>query len=140
VLALTGDPGRGKIGSARCVMCHQIDGNGPAYGPDLRGWAASQGREAFVQAVLTPSATIAHGFDGTAVRLTDGREVHGLVISGGDPLVVQSMGGLTQFIPGALIARKETQPLKRSLMLSAPQLGLTAQDVADLGAFFAGYR
>jgi putative heme-binding domain-containing protein len=43
------------------------------------------------------------------------------------------MGGLTQMIP-----RKEigsNQKLNRSLMLSAAQLGLTAQDVADLVAF-----
>ena len=50
------------------------------------------------------------------------------------------MGGLTQFIPANRVEKKGVTPLRVSLMMSAAQLGLTAQDVADLGAFFAGYR
>jgi len=34
----------------------------------------------------------------------------------------------------------KAQPLKRSLMLSADQLGLTAQDVADLIEYMKGWK
>jgi putative heme-binding domain-containing protein len=55
------------------------------------------------------------------------------VQSGGNPLIVQSSGGLTQMIPAKLV--KERKRLGRSLMLSADQLGLTAQQVADIAAY-----
>ena len=87
-----------------------------------------------INAIINPSADIAHGFDGINVRLKDDAgEVHGIVLSSGNPLIIQSTGGLTQMIPASKIATR--QPLGRSLMLSAEQLGLTAQDVADIVAF-----
>jgi putative heme-binding domain-containing protein len=67
------------------------------------------------------------------VTLTDGRKIHGMVLSGGNPLIVQSTGGVTQMIPAALV--KERKRLGRSLMLSAEQLGLTAQQVANIVAW-----
>jgi putative heme-binding domain-containing protein len=46
---------------------------------------------------------------------------------------MRSMGGITQIIPAARVATRRR--MKQSLMMSAAQLGLTAQDVADLVAF-----
>ena len=51
----------------------------------------------------------------------------------GDPLMMRSMGGITQIIPADRVASRRRLP--GSLMMSAAQLGLTAQDVADLAAF-----
>jgi len=56
------------------------------------------------------------------------------VLSSGDPLIVQSMGGLTQMIPASK-TRGRPIPLGRSLMLSGEQLGLSAQDIADIYAY-----
>ena len=53
-------------------------------------------------------------------------------MSGGNPLIVQSAGGLTQMIPATLV--KERKRLGRSLMLSAEQLGL-GQQVADIATY-----
>ena len=65
--------------------------------------------------------------------MKDGKEIHGLTLSSKDPLIVQSQGGIVQVIPSGKIEKVE--PLKRSLMLSADQLGLSAQDVADILAY-----
>jgi putative heme-binding domain-containing protein len=65
--------------------------------------------------------------------LKDGSVVHGLMLSSGDPLVIQSMGGVTQLIPGSKVRNKSQ--LGRSLMLSADQLNLSAQEVADVVAY-----
>ena len=54
----------------------------------------------------------------------------GVVLADGDPVIIRSMGGITQSISASDL--KSRQPMKRSLMLSADQLGLTAQDVADV--------
>jgi putative heme-binding domain-containing protein len=118
-------------------MCHQIDGNGPAYGPDLKGWVSRQGAEMAVRAIVDPSADIAHGFDGTVIHLKDNRYIDGLVRSNGDPTVVTTTGGLTQMVPRDRI--QSTRPMDRSLMLNADQLGMSAQDVADVVEWLKKY-
>lgn len=133
VLALSGDVERGRILSSRCVMCHEIGGIGVQFGPPLDGWGKTQTSEVVARSLIDPSADIAHGFDGSAISTKEGKTIHGLVIQQGNPTLVTSMGGLTQMIPRKAIGSVEK--LNRSLMLSAAQLGLTAQDVADLVAF-----
>lgn len=137
-LKLTGDPARGKTVAMRCIMCHEIDGVGVSYGPSLKGWGTGQPAEVIARAIIDPSADIAHGFEGSAVQLKDGRYVDGLVHSTGDPTVVTSTGGVTQMIPKKLI--RNVRHIDRSLMLSADQLGLSPQDVADLVAFLKTYK
>lgn len=133
VLALKGDPAKGKITSARCIMCHEIGGMGVQFGPALDGWGKTQTEEVIARSIVDPSADIAHGFDGTEVKMKDGKTVHGMVIQDGNPLITVSMGGVTQLIPKGQIKGKPK--MQRSLMMSAAQLGLTAQDVADLVAY-----
>ncbi|MFK7909536.1 MAG: PVC-type heme-binding CxxCH protein [Akkermansiaceae bacterium] len=131
VLKLKGNADKGKSTMMRCVMCHQVGKTGPAYGPHLQGWGIAQTPDVIARAIIEPSADIAHGYGGSVVQLKKGGEIHGLLISNGDPLVIKSTGGVTQMIPRKLI-KGRARSLKRSLMLSADQLGLTAQDVADL--------
>jgi len=51
-----------------------------------------------------------------------------------------STGGLTQMIPLDRLENKKPYKLKHSLMLSADQMALTPQDVADLVAFLKTYK
>ncbi len=133
VLALTGDAERGKVTAARCIMCHQVGGLGIAYGPPLDGWGKSQTSEVVARSIIDPSADISHGFDATEIKTKEGQTIHGLVIQEGNPTIMVSTGGITQIIPKNKIA--ETRKLGRSAMLSAAQLALTEQDVADLVAY-----
>jgi putative membrane-bound dehydrogenase-like protein len=130
VLKLKGDATRGKAAAMRCTMCHQINGVGPQYGPDLKGWVARQGPAMAATAIVDPSAEIAHGFEGTAIQLKTNDWIDGLVQSNGDPMIVVSSGGFMQIVPKARV--QSTKHMDRSLMLSADQLGLTPQDVADV--------
>jgi putative heme-binding domain-containing protein len=114
-------------------MCHRVGGEGVDYAPALDGFASRQAKAVVIEAIVNPSNDIAHGYEGVEITLQDGRKIHGLVLSGGNPTVVQSTGGVTQMIPAAMI--KERKRLGRSLMLSADQLGLSAQQVADLAAY-----
>jgi putative heme-binding domain-containing protein len=133
VLALKGDPARGRDTITRCVMCHASNGAGAEVGPVLDGWARGKSAEVIATAIVRPDAEIAQGFNGTEVVTKDGLTIQGLLIKEGDPLMMRSMGGITQIIPAARVAKR--QRMKASLMMSAAQLGLTAQDVADLVAF-----
>jgi putative heme-binding domain-containing protein len=137
VLRLKGDAARGKNTAARCLMCHAIEGTGAELGPALDGWARGKSPEVIATAIVTPNAEIAHGYDGTELRTKDGLTIQGLLLKQGDPLMMRSMGGVTQIIPADRVASRRR--MAESLMMSAAQLGLTAQDVADLVAFMRSH-
>ncbi len=139
VLKFKGDAAKGKITANRCVMCHEFNGAGVNFGPNLKGWGQGQPMDVIVRAIVDPSADIAHGYSGTGVKLKKGGEVHGVVYSQGDPMMMTSVGGVTQMIPKNQIEKRPFK-LKHSLMLSADQLGLKPQDVADLAAFLKQYE
>lgn len=133
IAALAGDTTRGATLGQTCFLCHRIGDKGIEYAPALTGFASRQTTEVIINAIVNPSAEIAHGYEGNEIVLKDGTVIHGIVLSSGDPVVVQSMAGLTQLIPAAKVA--SNRGLRRSLMLNAEQLGLKAQDVADIAAW-----
>ncbi|MBL9131340.1 MAG: c-type cytochrome, partial [Verrucomicrobiaceae bacterium] len=136
VLKLQGKAANGAQLVTRCVMCHQFNGQGVEFGPNLDGWGRSQPAEIIAQAIIEPSKDIAHGYDGQELKSKDGVTIHGMLLTEGDIMIVRSMGGVNQFVPKSRVqARKK---LDHSMMLSATQLGLSAQDVADIVAYMRG--
>lgn len=133
LMKLKGNVARGKTTAARCIMCHQLEGQGVNFGPDLKGWIERQGKEMFLRSVVNPSEQIAQGYTGSSIKLKEGGEVQGLVLSKSNPVIVQSQGGLVQMIPADKV--EKVSNMKHSLMLSADQLGLSAQDLADLTSY-----
>jgi putative heme-binding domain-containing protein len=133
IVKLTGDAARGKATSARCQMCHSIGGTGAEFGPALDGWGRGKSADVVATAIVRPSAEIAHGYEGMELRTKDNLTIQGVLLKEGDPLMMRSMGGVTQIIPMDRVAGRRRMP--QSLMMSAAQLGLTPQDVADLIAF-----
>jgi putative membrane-bound dehydrogenase-like protein len=133
VTRLTGDQTRGKAAIARCLMCHTVAGTGAEFGPALDGWARGKAADVIATAIVRPSAEIALGYDGVEVRTKDGLTIQGILTKEGNPLMMRSMGGVTQIIPADRVASRRRY--QGSLMMSAAQLGLTPQDVADLVAF-----
>ena len=136
VVRLTGDAARGKATATRCLTCHAIGGIGAEFGPALDGWGRGKSPDVIATALVRPSAEIALGYDGTEIKTKDGLTIQGVLIKDGDPLMMRSMGGITQIIPGDRVATRRRIP--GSLMMSAAQQGLTAQDVADIVAFLRG--
>ena len=67
--------------TAQCVRCHNTGGEGGNVGPSLKGIASRLSREQILQALIEPSARIAPGFGTISLKLTDGQEVSGTVIS-----------------------------------------------------------
>jgi putative heme-binding domain-containing protein len=114
-------------------MCHQLNGQGVEFGPNLQGWGISQPSEIIAQAIVEPNKDIAHGFDGVSIVCKDGTKIDGMILSEGDIIIIRSMGGQTQFVAKEKIASKKK--MDRSLMMSATMLGMTAQDVADIVSY-----
>jgi len=137
IVRLTGDPARGKTRSTTaCIMCHSVGGTGAELGPALDGWGRGKSAAVIATALVRPAAEIAQGYEGTEIKTKDGLTIQGLLIKQGDPLMMRSMGGITQIIPADRVASRRR--MQESLMMSAAQLGLTAQDVADIVAFMRG--
>ena len=135
-MALNGNGARGKTTSARCIMCHSVGGVGAEFGPVLDGWGRGKSATVVATALLRPSAEIASGYEGTEIKTKDGLTIQGVLLKEGDPLMIRNMGGATQLIPADRVGSRRR--IVGSLMMSAAQLGLTTQDVADLVAFLRG--
>jgi putative heme-binding domain-containing protein len=133
IVRLTGDAARGKSTATRCQMCHSVGGAGAELGPVLDGWGQGKSTDVIATAIVRPGAEIAHGYEGVELKTKDGLTIQGVLMKEGDPMMMRSMGGITQIIPADRVASRRRMP--GSLMMSAAQLGLTAQDVADLAAF-----
>lgn len=133
VAKLTGDPKKGAVTAQACTLCHRIADKGVDYAPSLNGFAKNQTTDVVINAIVNPSGDIAHGYDGTEITMNDGSVLHAIILNNGNPVIVQSTGGQVQMIPSNRI--KGRQPLGRSLMLAADQLGMSAQDVADIVAY-----
>ncbi len=86
-----------------------------------------------MRSIAEPSADIAHGFAGHELTLKDGTVIHGLILADADPVIIMSTGAITQTVPKNRIVSKK--PLGRSLMLSAEQMGMGQQELADIIAF-----
>jgi len=132
VLALAGDATRGGLRAGACYTCHRIGDTGVEFGPDLTAFGRAQSREAITDAILHPSKSISHGFEGHTIETADG-DIDGIVLSHGDPVVVQSQGGLVQLVPRSRIVKMRR--MDRSLMWPPQLFGLDAQAMADLVAF-----
>lgn len=133
ILKLPGDAKRGQQTAAVCLMCHRIKDQGVDYGPDITAYAKMQPAEVVLRALIDPSSDISHGFEGAEILTQDGKTIHGLLLSQSDPVIVRSQGGITQMVPASQI--QSNKPLRRSLMLSAEQLGLGPQQIADVLAY-----
>ncbi|KAF0176767.1 MAG: membrane-bound dehydrogenase domain-containing protein [Limisphaerales bacterium] len=133
IARLKGDVARGAQIATACHACHRIGNDGAEYAPNLTGWASRQPLDVVVRSIAEPSADISHGFAGHELTLKDGTVIHGLILADADPVIIMSTGAITQTVPKNRIVSKK--PLGRSLMLSAEQMGMGQQELADIVAF-----
>lgn len=133
IAKIKGDPTRGKMATVVCFTCHQVGKQGYDFGPTLNGFGKTQTREVLLQAIINPSADIAHGYGASEIKTKDGITIHGIIIAEGDPVIIKSMAGQTQMVPKNRI--KSKKKLNRSLMFSADMLGLQPQTLADIVAY-----
>ncbi len=133
ILKMQGEVSRGSTAVGACYACHKIAGQGTEFGPNLTEFAKQQTPETIIEAISKPSATISHGYEGSTVVTKDGISITGILQATGDPVIVKSMGNLTQQIPREMV--KSTEKLNRSLMYDPEQMGLNGQSIADIVAY-----
>ncbi|MEM6632221.1 MAG: c-type cytochrome, partial [Bacteroidota bacterium] len=86
-----GNPERGKWifqdPSAQCQLCHQVNGWGGAFGPDLSHVGSSKPQEELLSAILEPSKKMSPEWQGWFVKTLEGKTFTGRQIDVGEKYV-----------------------------------------------------
>ena len=121
------------FGDGGCVTCHQIRGEGTAFGPDLSN-LVFRDRESVVHDITNPSATINPDMTGTLVKFRDGTEASGIVQTlTAEKIVLRLPANATMERPRGDVASME--PMLGSLMPEATAQNLSATQMEDLLTF-----
>ena len=142
-LVLAGDPASGRAlfmdpaGSAACVQCHTIEGEGADVGPELTDVAGTQTLEYVFESIMDPSAVIASGgYEPIQIRLADGTDISGVLRAEDDTtLTIVDKEENVVSVAKSDIQRELRYPDLPSLMPGNFGDLLTVQQVADLMSF-----
>ncbi len=123
---------------ANCVGCHQLDGEGNVFGPDLAKLEDKKHTtEAILQAILDPSKDIDEKFQSNIFVLDDGRVITGMIVEESDDAIQVVINPLAKDKPTvieqqAIVGRKKA-PV--SLMPQGLLDKLSREEILDLIAF-----
>jgi putative heme-binding domain-containing protein len=126
----------GRIG---CAACHTVDGSGGKAGPDLVAIGDALPRRELVASVLTPSASIAVGYEATLVTTKAGGAHYGVIKqANAERLELVGVDGVAVRVATNDIAKKETAAA--SLMPEGLHTTLTLQEFTDLVEFLVSLK
>lgn len=122
----------GREGAA-CWTCHQVDGQGRTYGPDLSTIGERNDARHWIESILEPNAIVTEGYATQNVSTSDGATYAGVLVDESDLLLT-----LRQ-VTGELVRIRKTDIASRaslhgSLMPSFAST-LAPRDIADLVAY-----
>ena len=122
-----------------CANCHQVNGQGVDFGPNLSEIGGKLAKEAFYEAILDPSAGISFGYEAWQLTLKSGDEAFGLLASEtGDEVAIKTIGGIiTRHKKSDIQAR---QQMKLSTMPAGLQQLMTAQELVDLVEYLTALK
>jgi len=120
-------------GRASCSSCHTFDEFGGSIGPDLSVIAAKHDAGSLATAIYDPQDAIALGYENWIIKLKDGQQFFGSILSDGEVVLIKDSTGKRHAIKADDIAGRNEVPT--SLMPSASALNLSENDVADITAF-----
>jgi putative heme-binding domain-containing protein len=113
-----GDSAAGKgffLVEGKCASCHMVSGGGKAIGPDLSDVGARMTVEEIREALLSPGAHTAPGYELVTVKLRDGRTIRGFAKNRSNfDIGVQDLAGQFHSLQEDRISSIEDE--KKSLM------------------------
>jgi len=134
------EKGKQMFALALCSRCHRFQGEGFPIGPDLTGVANRLGRKDLLQAIVSPSESIAQNYRGDVLELTGERILTGQIIPTLDYRAPHLLLAENPLLPDQAkkIPKAEVLVRKRSdLSIMPPGLlnNLSKQEVLDLLAY-----
>jgi len=130
----TGAAANGKAIFARtCAPCHQLNGEGIAFGPELNS-LRNRPAANILESILIPSRAIADKFEYWQVELTDGTTVEGIMAAKTPTsYTLRLMGGQQQTIAASRVKRLTATP--NSAMPEGLEQAISVPDMSDLLAY-----
>ncbi len=143
LIKMEGDPKRGaavfRSETVGCAKCHQVNGEGVDFGPNLSEIGAKLAKEAIYEAILDPSAGISFGYEAWQLELKDGDEAYGLIVSETtDEVALKAVGGIVTRYKKSNILKRTQQKL--SIMPAGLEKTMSRQDLVDLVEFLASLK
>jgi putative membrane-bound dehydrogenase-like protein len=128
---LKGDAGRGGALFAKlCASCHALGGQGNVVGPDL-GALTDKSAQAMLIAMLDPNSAVESKYTYYTVDTRDGRNLTGIITEETSASVrILQANAITETVRRVDI--REMKSSKTSMMPEGLEMGLRAQDLADL--------
>lgn len=132
-----GAPDKGKaVFNNLCSICHQINGAGTAFGPDLTLIGDKLSLKSLYSSIIYPSAGINFGYEGYLIKTTSGGFYSGYITSRNDQETsLRMLGGVAQTFKKSEIASME--PMQESLMTANLHETMEVQDLVDLVAYLS---
>jgi len=135
LVKIKGDPEAGSKVVRRlevnCIGCHQINGQGVDFGPNLSEIGSKFGKEALYEAILDPSAGISFGFEAWQIELKNGDEAYGLLASEtADEITIKTQTGVSTRYKKTDLAKRQKMTL--SIMPAGLQTTMSQQDLIDV--------
>ena len=125
--------------SVGCMNCHQVNGKGTDFGPNLSEIGTKLGKDALYEAILDPSAGISFGFEGWNIEFKNGDETTGIITSETtDEISVKAQSGIVTKYKKSDVAKREKMGL--SIMPAGLQLTMSQQDLVDLVEFLSSLK
>jgi putative heme-binding domain-containing protein len=122
-----------------CNKCHQVNGEGVEFGPNLSEIGTKLAREAIYEAILDPNAGISFGYEPWQLELRDGEEAFGLLASEtADEVAIKAQSGVVSRYKKSDIVKRVQQ--KTSIMPSGLAQVMSQQDLVDLVEYLASLR
>ncbi len=120
--------------AAQCLRCHALDQPGSEVGPRLTGVGARLKREDLLLSLVAPSQRLAPGYGTAFVKMKDGSEVQGLLLSENE----REIRLQTEQAEPIRYAKSDIETL-RMAPSSMPPMGqiLTRRELRDVVAFLA---
>jgi putative heme-binding domain-containing protein len=143
LIKMPGDPKRGaevfRRDAVGCINCHQVNGEGIDFGPNLSEIGTKLGKDALYEAILDPSTGISFGFEAWQIELKSGNEAYGLIVSDtADEIAVKTQGGIVARYKKSEVAKREQQ--KISIMPAGLQQTMSTEELVDLVEYLASLR
>ncbi|MEQ8336841.1 MAG: PQQ-dependent sugar dehydrogenase [Cyclobacteriaceae bacterium] len=132
LVALSGSPENGKVVFDQyCQTCHQVNGAGTQFGPNLSEIGNKLSKEGLYAAILYPDAGINFGYEGFVLETKSGDVAVGYISSQTeDEIELTMMGGIKSNYKRTDIA--SLKEMENSLMTSGLHRAMTAEQIIDL--------
>ena len=144
VLALTGEAARGRelffsAAGPQCFTCHQVNGEGRAFGPPLSKLAGKYSREQLLEQIVKPNLSVDPLWQARVIETRDDQSLTGFATADGDGAIrLRVVSGDEIRLTPAQIKSNTLQVA--SLMPEGLLDNLTAQEAVDLLAFIASLQ